>query len=135
MIVGVGVDLFEVARMEHQLRQGGAAFREELFTPGEIAYCETKRCPARHYAARFAAKEAVLKALAQGQPPEGRSPDRGRRDGWTWREVEVRSEGGPPSVVLHGSLHARAQALHVGRILLSLSHTRELAMANVVLES
>ena len=124
MVVGVGVDLLEVGRMERQLQEGGAAFREELFTPEEIAYCEAKRRPARHYAARFAAKEALIKAL----PP-------GDHEGCVWREVEICSDGGPPRMVLRGSLNARAEALHVSRILLSLSHTRDLAMANVVLES
>jgi holo-[acyl-carrier protein] synthase len=124
VIVGVGVDLFEVARMERDLRSGGSDLREQLFTSGEIAYCEAKRRPARHYAARFAAKEALLKALgADG------------RGGWTWREAEIRSDGAVPQAVLHGTLKARATALHVQRVLLSLSHTRGLAMASVVLES
>lgn len=123
MVVGVGVDLFETARLERELVDGDAGFREQVFTPGEIAYCETKRHPEEHYAARFAAKEALLKALgADGS------------EGWVWRDAEICSEGAAPRMILHGALRARAEALHVERILLSLSHTRRLALASVILQ-
>lgn len=110
--------------MERELQAGGDQFLAQVFSREEIAYCESKRYPARHYAARFAAKEAVLKALA---------PEPGR--GVAWREIEVSGGGGPPRVVLHGALRARADALRVTRISLSLSHTAALAMAGVVVES
>jgi holo-[acyl-carrier protein] synthase len=125
MIVGVGHDVFEVARMEDELRREGESLKDVLFTPGEVSYCEGKRYPARHFAARFAAKEAVFKAL-------GTDPAQGQR----WREVEICNEPtGQPRVLLHGLTHDLARGRRVGAVLLSLSHTGELAAATVVLES
>jgi holo-[acyl-carrier protein] synthase len=123
MVVGVGVDLFEVARMARELRGRDPGLREELFTPAEVACCEATRDPMRHYAARFAAKEAVHKALA---PPPGA--------GGSWRDVEVRGRGRAVEVRLHGAMRARAEALGVRRVRLSLSRARGLAMATVVLD-
>lgn len=110
--------------MERELQAGGDQFLAQVFLPGEIAYCASKRYPARHYAARFAAKEAVLKAMV----PE-------RTHGGALREIEVTGGGGAPGIILHGALRARAETLRVRRILLSLSHTTALAMAGVVIES
>jgi holo-[acyl-carrier protein] synthase len=125
VIVGIGTDVLEVARMEAELRAGGAAFREAVFAPAEIAYCEGMRYPARHYAARFAAKEAVFKAL-------GAVPDPGAR----WLDVEVvREASGRPRVVLHGRAAARAAELGVDAIFATLAHIATLATATVVLES
>jgi holo-[acyl-carrier protein] synthase len=122
MIAGLGHDVFEVARMEAELCRGGSGL-PEVFTAAEAAYCEARRYPARHFAARFAAKEAVLKAL-------GADPTRGPR----WREVEIRNAAsGQPRVLLHGETGEAAKALRVGEILLSLSHTATLAAATVVL--
>lgn len=124
MILGIGTDLLDVSRMEEELRSGGAGFREAVFTPGESAYCGAKRYPARHFAARFAAKEALLKAL----PGAGPAPP--------LREIEVQSDPeGRPSLVLHGRARERAARLGVARIFLSLSHTGGVAAAQVVLES
>jgi len=125
MIVGVGNDIFEVSRIQKELRGDGKRIREVIFTPSEIAYCESKRYPEQHYAARFAAKEALLKALAiDGQ------------GGFLWREIEVITEqSGRPGIHLHGSLKQRAAQLSVQKIYVSLSHTRALAAANVILES
>ena len=123
MILGIGTDLLEVARMATELQEKGPGFRERLFTPSEIAYCEAKRYPARHFAARFAAKEALFKALAEGAPAG------------LFREVEVeRTDGDPPRLVLHGQVRAAADRLGVKTILVSLSHTGGLATASVVLE-
>lgn len=124
MILGIGVDLFEVARMEEELRRQGSDFGHDLFTPEEIAYCEGQRHPAQHYAARFAAKEAVFKALAL----DG-------REGAHWREVEVRAgPQGRREVLLHGRLGELARERGVSRVLVSLSHTRAFATASVILE-
>ena len=111
--------------MESELKGDGGGLREVIFTPREVEYCEGKRYPARHYAARFAAKEAVLKALAY----DGRG-------GFVWKQIEVdHDENGRPGVNLNGLIRERAAQLSVNRILISLSHTEELATANVVLES
>ena len=125
MIVGIGVDVFAVARIARELARDSRGLREQLFTPDEIAYCEAKRYPAPHYAVRFAAKEALFKALGAAQVSGG-----------SWREVEVTNErSGQSRLVLHGRLRAAASALHADRIFVSLSHTRKWAVANVVLES
>ncbi len=111
--------------METELREGGAPFRAALFTPAEVAYCEAKRYPARHFAARFAAKEAVLKAL-------GAEGDIGR----AWAEIEVFNRAsGEPGVCLHGGVEALARTRRVRAVFLSLSHTATLAAATAVLES
>jgi holo-[acyl-carrier protein] synthase len=123
MILGIGTDLLDVARMAKELEEEGAGFRNTVFTPSEIAYCEAKRYPARHFAARFAAKEAFFKALAGSTS----------RD--FWREVEVaRAEDAPPRLVLHGGMKEAADRLGVKNILVSLSHTDSLAAASVVLQ-
>jgi holo-[acyl-carrier protein] synthase len=123
MVVGVGVDLLEIARMTRELRGRDPGLREELFTPAEIACCEAARDPMARYAERFAAKEAVFKALAPPPTP-----------GASWRDVEVRPRGRRGDVFLHGTMKAQAEALGVRRIRLSLSRTRGLAMASVVLD-
>ncbi len=123
MILGIGTDLLEVARMARELSEDSGGFRETVFTPEEIAWCEAKRYPARHFAARFAAKEALLKALP-ARPPDG-----------SWRDVEVsRTEEAPPRLVLHGRVKEIADRLGVKSILVSLSHTDGLATASVVLQ-
>ena len=125
MVVGIGVDVFSVRRMARRLSQDGVGLRESLFTPEEIAYCEGKRSPAPHYAARFAAKEAAYKALGDGQPA-----------GVSWRDAEVRNDpSGRSRLVFHGAFRDAASSVHADRIFLSLSHTREWAVATVVLES
>ena len=125
MIVGIGTDIFDVSRMRSKLEGDGGRLREVIFTPREVEYCEEKRYPARHYAARFAAKEALLKALAY----DGRG-------GLVWRQIEIdRDRSGQPRVLLHGKLRERAESLFVNRILVSLSHSNTTAVAQVILES
>jgi holo-[acyl-carrier protein] synthase len=125
MILGIGSDIFEVARMKRELKPNGPGLKEELFTSGEIEYCESKRYPARHYAARFAAKEALLKALATGLTTE-----------MSWHEVEVQNKGnGQPYIILSGGIKKAADSLGTRNIFVSLSHTDEWASANVIIES
>lgn len=123
-IVGIGADVLEVRRMAEAGERFGERFYQRLFTPAEIAYCESRGNPSEHYAARFAAKEAALKALGAGWAK-----------GVSWKDVEVvRRAEGPPALRLSGAAGELAKALGVRRAHLSLSHTRDLALANVVLE-
>lgn len=125
MVVGIGVDACEVRRVARELARNDGAFRERVFTPAEISDCTSRRYPARHFAARFAAKEAVLKALGTGLPDIG-----------ALREVEVRTRpGGAPELRLHARLARTARSLGVRRLHLSLTHTGAFAIASVVLES
>lgn len=123
MILGIGTDLLDVARMARELEKDGAGFRDRVFTPAEIAYCEARRYPARHFAARFAAKEALFKALA------------GPASDDFWHEAEVERTGdAAPRLVLHGRAKEAADRLGVKSVLVSLSHTDSLASASVVLQ-
>ncbi len=123
MILGIGADLLDVARMAKELEEEGGGFRDSVFTEREIDYCQGKRYPSRHFAARFAAKEAFFKALSDSLP----------RD--RWREVEVEREAdAAPRLHLTGRAKEAADRLGVKRILLSLSHTDALATASVLLE-
>ena len=125
MIIGIGSDILEVARFKRELDTEGGNIKSELFTSCEIEYCDGKRYPERHYAARFAAKEAALKALATG-----------KEAGISWRDVEIRNDrNGQPYIVLWGKAKDIAYDMRAGRILVSLSHTQDWAMANVILES
>lgn len=124
MIVGVGTDLVEIERIEASLARFGDRFEQRVFSAAEIAYCRRKKRPGESFAARFAAKEAAAKALGTGISR-----------GVSWREFEVsREPGGPPRLVLHGRAAELAAALGVGSVALSVTHTRGLALAFVVLE-
>jgi len=122
MIVGVGVDIIDVARIRAAVERPttGARFRTRVFTPEERAYCECRRNAAESFAVRFAAKEAVMKALGCLL---------------AWCDIEVVRTDGPPGVRLHGRAAAHAEGLGIRRISLSLSHTAELAIAYVIAES
>jgi holo-[acyl-carrier protein] synthase len=125
VIAGVGTDLVEVARLELAVQRRGARFLARLFTPAERAYCDGLARPYESYAARFAAKEAFLKALGTGA-----------REGLRWQEMEVaRDAVGRPELVLRGRAHDAAARQDVSRVFLSLSHTRDHAAAVVVLEA
>jgi holo-[acyl-carrier protein] synthase len=114
----VGVDLIEIDRIRRALDRHGDGFRERCFTREEREYCESKANPAQHYAGRFAAKEAVGKALGSGVL-------------FTWKEIEIR--GRPkPGVVLSGRTARWAEKVGAGRIELSMTHSRELAAAVAV---
>jgi holo-[acyl-carrier protein] synthase len=124
MIVGMGTDLAEIGRVERSIARFGERFLERVYTAGEIAYCMSKKNSAESFAARFAAKEAGAKALGTGISR-----------GVSWKEFEVRrAPSGKPSLVLSGRAAELAAGLGVARISLSLTHTRELAMAVVVME-
>ena len=124
MTLGVGIDLCDIARMERELAREDGGFRDQVFGPAEIAYCEAMHRPAMHYAARFAAKEAVFKALTAAGVT-----------GATWRDVEIlRGPAGEPRVVLHGAVGRLAHERGVGEVAVSLSHTRELAAACAAVE-
>ena len=125
MVVGVGTDLIEIARVQASIDRFGEQFLRRIYTDGEIAYCQRKkRNAAESFAARFAAKEAAAKALGTGISR-----------GVSWREIEVlRERGQRPELALQGRAAARAQALGVTRISLSLTHSRDVAMAMVVME-
>jgi holo-[acyl-carrier protein] synthase len=114
----IGVDLIEIERVRRALDRHGAAFRERCFTASEREYCDSKPNPPQHYAGRFAAKEAVGKALGSGVH-------------FTWKEIEIR--GRPkPGVFLSGRTAAWAERVRAGRIELSMTHSRELAAAVAV---
>ena len=127
MILGIGVDLAEVDRIRDALERPatGGRFRSRVFTAGEQAYCERRRRKYESYAARFAAKEAVMKALGRGWSREV-----------AWIEIEVvRQRGGRPTIQLHGKTRAFAERLGVRHMHLALTHTAETAMAEVVAET
>src|SRR6266576_3384002 len=109
--LGIGVDMVEVERIQHSLDRFGERFMKRVFTDGEIAYCVSMKFPARHFAARFAAKEALSKAFGTGI---------GKSMGW--RDLDVqKKESGEPFVVLSGGAEKMANEREVGRIWISLS--------------
>lgn len=120
-IVAVGLDATDIPRVEETFRRFGDRFLRRVFTDAEIAYCVRHRNPAPHLAARFAAKEAAMKALGTG-----------RSQGVLWREIEVVRHGGPPQLRLHGTAAARFASLGATRALLSLTHAESLALAQVL---
>jgi holo-[acyl-carrier protein] synthase len=124
MVLGLGTDLIETGRVEASIARFGERFLERIFSPEEIAYCQRKKNAAESFAARFAAKEAGAKALGTGISR-----------GVTWREFEVKREAsGKPSLHLSGRAAELAGAMGVRRIQLSLTHSREFALAVVVVE-
>lgn len=124
-VLGIGVDLVECARIQHSLDRFGDRFLHRVFTEGEIEYSTSMKFPARHLAARFAAKEAVSKAFGTGI---------GKAMGW--RDIDVRKKsGGEPYLVLSGEAEKLARTRGVTSALVTLSHTDNHAMACVVLES
>ena len=124
MVVGLGTDLIEIARIERSVARFGEAFLRRVYTAGEIAYCMAKKNSAESLAARFVAKEAGAKALGTGISR-----------GVGWRELEVRrAPGQRPELHLSGRAAQIAATLGVTRMSLSLSHSRELSIAVVVAE-
>lgn len=124
MVVGLGSDLIEIARVAKSIERYGTRFLDRVFTSGEIAYCRTKKNAAESFAARFAAKEAGAKALGTGIS-----------HGISWPEIEVlREPSGKPKLHLSGRALDRAIKLGVKTSALTLTHSRDIAMAVVVLE-
>jgi holo-[acyl-carrier protein] synthase len=125
MIVGSGIDIAEVARITASLERFGDRFRQRVFTAAEVRYCESKANKAERYAGRFAAKEAAMKAIGTGW-----------RQGVTWQDLEVgRAPGGRPTILFHGVAAEFFRKLGAVRAHLSITHTKEVAMAQVILES
>ncbi len=124
MIYGVGIDLVQIKRMEEVLQRWGDKFKNKVFTAGEVAYCQKKRRAATSYAARFAAKEAFVKALGIGM-----------RQGIHWRDIEVTHGAlGKPMLKIGGRAQEICKREGIERIFLSLTHDQDYSSAMVILE-
>jgi holo-[acyl-carrier protein] synthase len=125
MIIGIGIDIAEVPRIRQSIERFGDRFLQRIYTAGEIRYCDSKANRVERYAARFAAKEAAMKALGTGW-----------NHGVRWRDCEVaRLPGGRPTIAFHGKAGEVAARLGVKHAALSLAHTAEQAIAQIILES
>ena len=123
-VLGTGVDLVENERMRYMLKRWDSAFKARVFLPKEQEYCDSKAMPCRHYSGRFAVKEAVSKAFGTGV---------GRNINWLDMEVVRDSRTGAPSVKISGKAGLLAKKRGVKRILVSLSHTKNYAIAHALL--
>ncbi|MFW5985112.1 MAG: holo-ACP synthase [Halanaerobiaceae bacterium] len=122
MIKGMGVDLVEVSRIKRIMEKWEDKFLQRIFTVSEIKYCRKSRGTARKFAARFAAKEAVLKMLGTGL-----------RQGITWQDIEVQNDQlGKPEINLSGQAEKIMHQKHINRIHVSLSHENKFAIAQVI---
>jgi len=121
-IFGIGIDVVEVERIASAIERHGEPFLAKLFTAGERRYCEGQKKPALHYAARFAAKEAVSKALGTGISGQA---------GWLDLEI-IRDPSGAPKLMLQGNAAGFATANGITEIQISLTHAREYAAANAI---
>jgi holo-[acyl-carrier protein] synthase len=118
-IIGIGTDIVECLRIAQMIERHGELFLGRVFTSREIEYCSARKAATQHYAGRWAAKEAVLKALGSGWAR-----------GINWRDVEVRNEArGQPRIVLDGGARDVGRQLGVGQVLISISHCRSHAVA------
>ena len=125
MIVGTGIDLVEIGKLRAAMERRGDRLRNRLFTPAEIRYCDRRPNPFQHYAARFAAKEALFKAIGTGWS-----------GGVGWCDAEVRNRtNGKPEILLSGKALEVARHLGAARYWISLSHTDRYAVAQVILEA
>ncbi len=124
-IFGIGSDIVRVSRIERLISETGDSFLQRIFTPGEIAYASARARPALHFAARFAAKEALVKALGCGF-----------RDGIEWRDIEIQNNGlGQPRIILYNRAAEISRNHHLLPPWVSLAHEQEYALAQVVLET
>ena len=125
MILGTGIDLVHISRIEEALNRLGVSFRDRIFTVAEIGYCEAKSPRYESYAARFAAKEAAMKALGTGWS-----------SGVGWREIEIVSpDSGPPTIRLTGNALRCFEEMRASTVHLSISHSDDLAIALVLIEN
>jgi holo-[acyl-carrier protein] synthase len=122
-ILGTGVDIVETARIQDSLDKFGERFLNRCFWPGEVTYCNGMKFPALHFAARFAAKEALSKAFGTGI---------GHHLGWKYMEIRKR-DSGEPYAVLHGKGEELAKARGVTEVFVSLSHSKDYAAAQAVI--
>ncbi len=116
------MDATDIGRIAETIERYGDRFLNRIFTEGEVAYCTRRRVPSIHFAGRFAAKEAAMKALGTGHS-----------QGVLWRDVEVVRRGGPPQLKLHGGAARRFAAMGGGSSLLTITHSDQLAMAQVLI--
>ena len=121
-IIGLGLDATDIGRIADTIERYGDRFVHRIFTDGEVAYCRRRRVPAIHFAGRFAAKEAAMKALGTGHS-----------QGVLWRDVEVVRRGGPPQLQLHGGAARRFAAIGARSSLLTITHSDALALAEVLI--
>jgi holo-[acyl-carrier protein] synthase len=121
-IIGLGFDATDIPRIAATLERYGARFMHRIFSDAEVAYCSRRRVPAIHFAGRFAAKEAAMKALGTGHS-----------HGVLWRDVEIVRRGGPPQLRLHGGAARRFQSMGGRTSLVTITHSDALAMAQVLL--
>jgi holo-[acyl-carrier protein] synthase len=121
-IVGIGTDIVECVRVGRMIEQHGELFLGRVYTDREIRYCQARKRAVEHFAGRWAAKEAILKALGSGW-----------RKGLCWTDMEVRNDqSGKPAVLLCGATKEAAQQLRITDVLLSISHCRAYATAYAV---
>ncbi|HHO75983.1 MAG TPA: holo-ACP synthase [Deltaproteobacteria bacterium] len=124
MICGVGIDMVEIDRIKSLYKEYGQRFLQRVFTDHEITYCTSKHNTSQHLSGRFAAKEAVAKALGTGM-----------LTGIAFKDIEVVKHLGPPCITLHNRAEAMMKKLNISKIHLSISHDAGLAIAFVILES
>jgi holo-[acyl-carrier protein] synthase len=123
MIFGIGIDVVENARIAEAIRRHGDHFLNKIYQTAEVEYCQTMKDPAPHFAARFAAKEAVSKAFGTGLAGQ-----------FEWKDIEVgRKASGEPFIILHHGAAELAKRVGVCSVLISLSHSSDYAVANAVL--
>lgn len=121
-IVGIGADIIECLRIAQMIERHGDVFITRVYTPSEIQYCQSRKQATQHFAGRWAAKEAILKALGTGW-----------RRGISWRDVEVRNEpGGKPVAALRGGARDVVEELGIAEVLISISHCRMYATAHAI---
>jgi holo-[acyl-carrier protein] synthase len=121
-IIGLGLDAADIHRIADIIERYGDRFVRRVFTDGEVAYCTRRRAPAIHFAGRFAAKEAAMKALGTGNS-----------QGVLWRDVEIVRHGGPPQLQLHGGAARRFASMGGHSSLVTITHSEALALAQVLI--